>query len=727
MIRQFFLCFSLIICFLPLASCGKGQDIVPADRQSYHVEAEYRLGQGELFLASETSSADSELSNKSGFFFYKDGISCLVTGYEKDERSLYLCSCDPDGSNRTSRKLSFDSKYDISSARVLPDGELYVLYCDNSMDGFDGQHMGRVDGNEVTELFNANDLTGHQFFYGNGSDRFWFSERYSAIVKEYDAEGNYLGADNKPYQVTSIFYDSTVNAPVFVENNGGTLVLDCDGKLTEATMSDVKPSPWGSLLDYSSDGSVYFCQTDRIFNESDPVFDFALNDYILSDIVDFKADDGGFEVLVLLEEYYYRVVIKEGASEQTKKEIVLATGFIKKTLQKAVATFNRTNDRYHVTIYQIDDWVDSVSSVYVSEIQKQLAKGEGPDIVTNDVVKDLEDFVKCGYVAPMEIPVDRNAFIDHIFEPLTCEGVLYGIPYEFTVKTVLSSVDRNRPFSPREFMDYVYDSDIEVIQCNMTPTYLLLEYFLYDTSNPDYIDWENGISHLDSGEFREALSFSKKYGDITDGSDDDMRKNEADYIRKGKAFGEAYDLYDTFFDLNRAHALFDGKYCYTGYPTSVGNGTVLEPGALYISSFSREKEGACEFIQYVISGEYQKTVAEAPSYRDGDLSIGSPVKHPVLKDCFEYELETKRLCGGRDILFYGDLTYRVDDVPLEEIERFKKAVYGASARKPLPEEAETIIWEETYPYFYDQCSLDEAVGKLHNRMQLYLDERGSRN
>lgn len=720
------------LCLLSLAACSKGQPVSDVNGECYHVETEYNLGREDTFLVPETGNGQAPIYDRTNCFFYKGGIACLVSVFEDNERTVYLCQSNLSGGDQTYNRLSFSQEYSIESVKVLPDGELYVLYCKNAVNEFDGTYLGKVVNDRIEQIFKRDELTGTYLFGGNGKDRFWLCEVSSSVVREYDSNGNTIGTVDKGFQVTSIVNSKYGGQAIIVENNVGTMLLDNGGEIIELNHGVINPSPWGSLLEFSSDGSAYICQTDRIFKDEESVFDFALNDYMLSAVLDFKVIDDGFDIIVLIDNSYSHVVLKKGAPKQNKKEIILATGYIKKNLQKAAAAFNRANDRYHVTIRQMDDYSVDATHLFFSDVHKQLAKGEGPDLVTNDVLTDLEDFVISGYLAPIELSIDKDAFIDSIFDVLSYDNKIYGIPYEFSVKTVIASakaIDNEGPFSAEAFMNLVEKSGVETVHCGIEPIFLLINYFLGDISDSAYIDWENGISHLDEDGFKRVLSFSKKYADHTE-SENGNTHYEAEYIKKGKALCKEYVIEDTYDELNEIREMFSEDYCYIGYPASNSNGTIIQPNSIFLSSFAKEKEGALEFLEFVISEEYQRIVAEAQtSFHENifDTSIGDLAELPVLKNTFEYAIDSKRNRGAKIyIMTPTGLNYWMSDLTDTEIDNFKKAVYGASSLRGLPQTVMDIIWEETSPYFDDQCSLDEAAEKLHNRMQLYLDERKNR-
>ena len=73
---------------------------------------------------------------------------------------------------------------------------------------------------------------------------------------------------------------------------------------------------------------------------------------------------------------------------------------------------------------------------------------------------------------------------------------------------------------------------------------------------------------------------------------------------------------------------------------------------------------------------------------------------------------------------------RFGDLPPEQrlsietqMEQIRSLFDDARSDWPWPQEIYNMAYEELAPYFDGDCSAEEAVGKLDNRVQLYFDER----
>ena len=115
------------LCLLSLAACSNGQPVSDVNGECYHVETEYNLGREDTFLVPETGNGQAPIYDRTNCFFYKGGIACLVSVFEDNERTVYLCQSNLSGGDQTYNRLSFSQEYSIESVKVLPDGDLYVL------------------------------------------------------------------------------------------------------------------------------------------------------------------------------------------------------------------------------------------------------------------------------------------------------------------------------------------------------------------------------------------------------------------------------------------------------------------------------------------------------------------------------------------------------------------------------------------------------------------------
>ncbi len=720
----------LCICFFISCSGNKDESIridssetvnneeFSYDNVLYHVEKAESLGIEDNERIPDDVSKDSVFLNRTDYFFYKGKISYLLTTTDNDEKSFYISSYGTDRSELQFKKIRGDFPMSVISCKVFPDGELYLLIRDDN----DDQWVVKVLEESIDCLFRIESSFSCSHFFGDGENSFWLYDSHSSIIREVDKTGRIMNESHKDNKICGICFDDSNDKVIFLENHDGHIVLNSDVGISENNAGINSISPFGAIVDFSDDGTAFICQTDHIYSCSGSIFDFAANDCVLSKLYDFRIIPQGFELIASIDDYLYYIVLEEGAPINDKKEIVLATGFIKISLQKAVADFNRTNPDYHVTIYQMEDITYSVSDLYFNSIHKQLAEGEGPDIVTNDVVTDLSDFVNCGYLIPLDIDFDGNDYVGNIFQTLCFNNDLYGFPYEFQLKTVVSN---NQLFdgdnSPHEFMNKVRNSGADILECGKMGSDIVLDYFLSDMTNTDYIDWENGVSHLNEASFLEIIEFAKEFEDseyLNDGS----MPYEAEYIKSGKALFKQLEIDDIYTDINFVKALFGSDYFYMGYPTVNGNGTFIEPGSIYLSSFSKEKEGALEFIRYCVSLQHQDMIADWKSPEKGYWGIRP--KLPVIHESFERMIEEKR--HNENEVYYSNpngLKYKTVNLDDKDISKFSEAVDNASGWNYIPDEVKEMVYEELSGYFEGVCSAKEAADALDSRITVYLNEK----
>jgi len=146
--------------------------------------------------------------------------------------------------------------------------------------------------------------------------------------------------------------------------------------------------------------------------------------------------------------------------------------------------------------------------------------------------------------------------------------------------------------------------------------------------------------------------------------------------------------------------------------------------ALAVNANSAHKEGAWEFICFLLEEEAQNTYAA-----QGNV--------PALKSAFDLLMDgqKERVAGGKKIVITVTMmgengaagepwteVYTAEDITEEKIEAYKKALEEARAYPIRTAPILDIIYEEAAYYFNGSKSLEEVCGIMENRVQLYLNE-----
>lgn len=157
--------------------------------------------------------------------------------------------------------------------------------------------------------------------------------------------------------------------------------------------------------------------------------------------------------------------------------------------------------------------------------------------------------------------------------------------------------------------------------------------------------------------------------------------------------------------------LFGGEPSYIGYPGPEGGQYKLIIDNFYINASSLHKEGALDFLQYLLSEEQQRRIVEE--------SVGFTVNQDLLKELWA---EAKETILQEQVMETGGL--RIEPRLMTEEE---ENIFWEMLERPVyynwSNDIYDIVWDEVLPYYYGKKSAEEVAKTLDSRIQLYLDER----
>lgn len=254
--------------------------------------------------------------------------------------------------------------------------------------------------------------------------------------------------------------------------------------------------------------------------------------------IDF-TEDGKLIALVNMEDGEYILKVKDELPEVLEKqEIIVTCEYRDMILEGMITKFNRSNDYYHITMKCMDDITETED--FCTELQLQLAKGEGPDIIVSNVVQEPENWVRLGYFDKLDDIIEHpESYLNSALLSGQVDGVQYGIPFDFHLKMVAYPESFGEDELTFEaLMEKACKENAKILECNLSGCDIIFEYCLQDMENKTYIDWENGISHLNEEAFLEALKFAKEYQDNSEYDDELV----SDYLEEGKVIAISQEM-----------------------------------------------------------------------------------------------------------------------------------------------------------------------------------------
>lgn len=594
-------------------------------------------------------------------------------------------------------------------------------------------------------------IDGEGRIYVTGENNVWL----------FDADGNKrgtvsLGADVNWIRAMGSGKDGKMYL-CYYTSNGDTVLcdIDFDGKKTGNTYENYPSSNSNALVpgiekDFMAQDGNRVYEYDVKSQTSTELFTWLDSDINGNTVENFWGLEDGRILAVASDwetnEKSIALLTKTKASEVPQKEtILIGSLYGDSNIQSAAVKFNKSNDKYHISIREYLNYNDYDGDDYqafmtdgINRLNNDITSNNCPDILdlsglnikqlaAKGVFEDLN-----GYLEKSE-KLSREDFLENILEAYTLDGKLVSIPYSFQMSTVVgkgSEVGTEMGWTLEELIAYADAHPDALLFDSKTKDVIMMTLMAY---NADYfIDWSTGECRFDSEEFKDILNFANRFPEEYDWEKEDV--STPNKIQKGQVLLYEENIYD-FNELQMCNEIFQGDASYIGYPTMDGSvGCMLSASQAYaITSKSGHKDGAWEFIEGFLTKE------ENPDR--GFSSIGFPTMKSKLNAMAADAVEVKYYTdengelyydengepipmGGGGGISYGDgwsYEYRIPtqeevDLALSLMEIAKPVSYSQG------DEVLNIINEEAAPFYKGQKSVDEVASVIQSRIKIYVGE-----
>ena len=594
-------------------------------------------------------------------------------------------------------------------------------------------------------------IDGEGRIYVTGENNVWL----------FDADGNKrgtvsLGADVNWIRAMGSGKDGKMYL-CYYTSNGDTVLcdIDFDGKKTGNTYENYPSSNSNALVpgiekDFMAQDGNRVYEYDVKSQTSTELFTWLDSDINGNTVENFWGLEDG-RILAVASDWETNeksivLLTKTKASEVPQKEtILIGSLYGDSNIQSAAVKFNKSNDKYHISIREYLNYNDYDGDDYqafmtdgINRLNNDITSNNCPDILdlsglnikqlaAKGVFEDLN-----GYLEKSE-KLSREDFLENILEAYTLDGKLVSIPYSFQMSTVVgkgSEVGTEMGWTLEELIAYADAHPDALLFDSKTKDVIMMTLMAY---NADYfIDWSTGECRFDSEEFKDILNFANRFPEEYDWEKEDV--STPNKIQKGQVLLYEENIYD-FNELQMCNEIFQGDASYIGYPTMDGSvGCMLSASQAYaITSKSGHKDGAWEFIEGFLTKE------ENPDR--GFSSIGFPTMKSKLNAMAADAVEVKYYTDENGELYYDEngepipmgggggisyedgwsYEYRIPtqeevDLALSLMEIAKPVSYSQG------DEVLNIINEEAAPFYKGQKSVDEVASVIQSRIKIYVGE-----
>ena len=434
--------------------------------------------------------------------------------------------------------------------------------------------------------------------------------------------------------------------------------------------------------------------------------------YHFSELDKVERDDGMGGTRQDMVSSPYEAVIRrfEPGSVPEPEVIMLACRYANPDIRKTVKDFNNAHPeiRVKIQVYS-DEYADE--DAFEEAYDKDILNGLVYDVIMFDIATDIDKYTEKGLIEDLMPYIEKDSSFDskEYFEnilfaqkknnklySIVSGATLSGFVYNSDVfgkrdKLTMEDIYKEREKRPDiPFMQYGTD-------LNVLFTFLNYDYRLFLGGAED-------VYNFDTDEFKRLCEYATTFKRSTD---EFIPAYGYSAIADGTevvGFSHYYCYSDCLYD--RAGYSKNVRSC--GGPSLAGNGYYIEPTRQYsISSMSSHKEEAWSLIKSILNDTTYGSITEFKAYR---------------KACNEELNDLYQRCKDGFCVSMGGVTYQLS-MDKSDFDMFTKMIEGAAPKFSPNPVVRQIVLEEIPAYFTGAKSLDEVIGIIQSRVNLFLTEK----
>lgn len=391
-------------------------------------------------------------------------------------------------------------------------------------------------------------------------------------------------------------------------------------------------------------------------------------------------------------------------------------------LKERLVAFNQQHPEYRLTLRE---YVRKNAPDEVDPIQLALLEQDAPDLVEIWKSEDYLNYARKGYLQDLTDYVETSEvlsqedYIPSIWEAMQINGRIYSLPEQFSVSTIAvpeSAVGNKTNWTIEEFLDFMEEypnahfirrgSNMSLPNQAERKRGILV--IALTRGMEGFVDAENGEIDLDNERFRSLLSrINGLQIDENAGLSDEALEKR---LEDGEILMQNELLYRIGV-ISQLEREYGEPITLIGYPTAEreeGGGVLSIDSPLGISSKSEHKDAAWCFLEENAMRERDIYDSYLPANRE-DLEKLIRDAQKTSSYSFEGAFDENGNADG-------------DTLPQRHADMIWNAIHSAVVEDPVMRQVRMIIQEEASYYFAGEKELDEVIGLMENRAELYFQE-----
>lgn len=417
---------------------------------------------------------------------------------------------------------------------------------------------------------------------------------------------------------------------------------------------------------------------------------------------------------------------------QERRVIDCASGVTGYVSTKLITEFNRTNENYRIHLEDYGKYADYSDSWFnesgLSVLEKEIMKGDTPDIIMFG-----EDFDYMRYIGfnafddidelMAETDFNRDDYFENILDSMKVNGRQYAAPLAFTLNGFYGNKEVTGDISDIKLSELAKMQDVKPLFYG-EPYNSITDSLIYKNIS-EFVDIEKYSCDFDNQNFKDVLEIIKKCG-VTDEEYTEITSynpqkdgGQSDYgtrMNKGKCMFAPYTLtsFSDYVYRKQRDAL--KEITFTGLPAGKKSGAVVTTQfSIAVFDSSDKKEGAADFLMFMLSDEAQKTMNALTEM------WSLPVKRTVYEELWQQASAIKLYSPSTGNDCYGK-TYTVKPADKNVRKTFDDAIASASATTLSDRNIRMIIAEQVKLYLEGSQTTEETATNIQNKVTTYLNE-----
>jgi ABC-type glycerol-3-phosphate transport system substrate-binding protein len=409
-------------------------------------------------------------------------------------------------------------------------------------------------------------------------------------------------------------------------------------------------------------------------------------------------------------------------------------------LNRMIIKFNKQSSEYRIRTINYDDFA-TVEDYGMAEKQfrNDVLTKSGPDIVLLSGLSNPGIYMKKKVFAdlyPMMsgAGINKEDYLQNVLDAGSIDGRLYAFIPKFTV----TGYAMKQSLIPGKASVSVADIRALEEQYNVTGKsvpYGYREQIIYNAialSGKEYYDADTGKCNFDSEDFIALLEWANTFPIAEEAFDDESAiysyNEQGNMFRANKLLLTDMGI-SSFREFNsREKELFGEDIVFFGFPNSNGTegGVLYDDMSLAISSASKNKDAAFEFVKLFMMEDYQ--MPEENQY----YSYGFPCLKSAFDQAGEYAQERMYWIDSEtgekeyyEDTYYDEKTgkdYPITPISDERLAYIKDRIMQCNTLRSYDEEIINLVNEEASAYFAGEKSAEEVARIIQSRVSIYVRE-----